>query len=397
MSGMNEEVIEQLQKMIRRYGTSLCEDSRRCEGMLRDLCSQHRREVNVLVLALREHVVTELLKTPPGVPLQIVLTRLSQRLQNDWSIQIEAAQWATRVWAEALGLTSAVSQSLAKLSLPTIEFIHGWSANKVKDLQRNTAEVLGLPIMFQDGLNNGCFGPEMVVIPAGEYLIGSPLGEVGRDSSENQHRVRVDRPFALSKYPIMVAEYDLFTEATDAEEPDDEGWGRQDRPVINVSWLDAVAYTKWLSKQTGQVYRLPSEVEWEHACRAGTTSAFFWGNDIDTDNANYDGNYIYRNEDEGEYREQTVIVNSFSANPWGLYQMSGNVWEWTSSLFKDYGNYNQQQSLFMGDDDEDDEDLYVIRGGSWYDLPNRVRSASRDSTASEEFSNTIGFRIARSL
>ena len=127
--------------------------------------------------------------------------------------------------------------------------------------------------------------------------------------------------------------------------PDDRGWGRGKQPAIDVSWDDAKAYCKWLSAATSKAYRLPSEAEWEHACRAGTTTEFWWGNEISTAQANYDGNQTFGNGKKGEYRQRTVPVDSFEANPWGLYQVHGNVWEWCEDAI---GSSSR-----------------VLRGGSW--------------------------------
>ncbi|MEO1277147.1 MAG: SUMF1/EgtB/PvdO family nonheme iron enzyme, partial [Pseudomonadota bacterium] len=173
-------------------------------------------------------------------------------------------------------------------------------------------------------------GPEMVVIPAGEFVMGSPEDEPERSKSEGpQHRVRIARSFALGRYAVTFEEYDAFCAATGADKPNDRSWGRGRRPAINVSWDDANAYCAWLSEQTGADYRLPSEAEWEYACRAGTETPFWWGREITPEQANYHGNFVYAGGGaKGVYREKTEPVDAFEPNPWGLYQTHGNVLEW---------------------------------------------------------------------
>ncbi|MEN8220290.1 MAG: SUMF1/EgtB/PvdO family nonheme iron enzyme [Pseudomonadota bacterium] len=131
--------------------------------------------------------------------------------------------------------------------------------------------------VFQDRLKDGSFGPEMVWIPAGSFRMGDIQGG-GWNSEKPVHRVSIRQGFAMGRYEVTFAEYDKFAEATGREKPSDLGWGRGNRPVINVSWHDAVAYTQWLSQQTGKKYRLPTEAEWEYAARAGTETKYWWGN-----------------------------------------------------------------------------------------------------------------------
>lgn len=176
--------------------------------------------------------------------------------------------------------------------------------------------------------------PEMVVVLAGSFMMGSPSSEKGRDSDEGpQRRVTIPRPFAVGKFEITWAEWEacVADNGCDGSGPEkaggDNGWGKGRRPVIEVSWNDATAYAAWLSKKTGKIYRLLSEAEWEYVARAGTTTAFSWGDEISAEQANYDGNYTYGDGSKGKYRQKTVPVDSFDPNPWGLYQMHGNVWE----------------------------------------------------------------------
>ena len=250
--------------------------------------------------------------------------------------------------------------------------------------------------VFRDTLSDGTRGPALVVIPAGEFQMGSPESEAGRLSNERLHSVSVVA-FAMGQYEVTFAEYDRFCEATGREKPGDLlSWGRGTRPVIHVNWNDAMAYTQWLSKQTGKVYRLPTEAEWEYAVRAGTTTAFWTGRCVTTDQANYDGNYGYGDPDcgakTGNYRQKTLPVGSFAANRWGLYDMMGNVWEWTCSVYdKDYGGAELKCSK------KQTTDPLVVRGGSWYNEPVGVRSAYRARFDPTYRYFDQGFRLARLL
>jgi formylglycine-generating enzyme required for sulfatase activity len=165
--------------------------------------------------------------------------------------------------------------------------IHGWPASWVKELQNITdGAYWPFPGGFRDSLASRGSGPAMAVIPAGSFLMGSPSSEEGRASDEGpQHIVTIRRLFAIGVYAVTFDEYDAFCAATGRNKPEDQGWGRGSRPVINVSWYGAVAYCEWLSQETGHTYRLPSEAEWEYACRAGSATPFHFGETITTDQA----------------------------------------------------------------------------------------------------------------
>jgi formylglycine-generating enzyme required for sulfatase activity len=236
--------------------------------------------------------------------------------------------------------------------------------------------------------------PEMVILPPGEFTMGSPESEAKRGSDEGpQHKVTIAYPFAAGKYEVTFAEWDACVAAGGCDHrPKDEGWGRGKRPVINVSWNDAQQYTKWLSQKTGQAYRLLSEAEWEYAARAGTSTPFYTGNCINTDQANYDGSgYDYNNcgAKTGSYRNQTVAVGSFAPNAFGLYDMSGNVWEQVEDSF--HGSYNgapSDGSAWTG------RKIRLLRGGAWNVSPNNLRAANRTIITLGN-RGSVGFRVAR--
>ncbi len=225
-------------------------------------------------------------------------------------------------------------------------------------------------------------GANMVSVRGGCFQMGSPTSEAGRFDNETQHQVCV-QDFAMGKYAVTFAEYDRFASATGREKPGDQGWGRDRRPVINVSWLDAMAYAEWLSEQTGKRYRLPTEAEWEYAARAGTTTAYYWGDQVGRNNANCNS---CGSQWDGR---QTAPVGSFQPNRWGLYDMLGNVWQWTCSAWSNSYDGSEQRCQTTGDA------YRVVRGGSWNRLPRRVRAAYRGIGAPSYRNDNLGFRLAR--
>jgi formylglycine-generating enzyme required for sulfatase activity len=239
--------------------------------------------------------------------------------------------------------------------------------------------------------------PEMVALPVGQFLMGSPEDEEGRSSDEGpQHRVIIGYRLAIGLYPVMFDEYDHFCADTKREKPEDANWGRGRRPVINISWRDAQAYVDWLAKKTSQPYRLPSEAEWEYACRAGTATPFSFGATISTDQANYNGNYTYGKGTKGEYQERTTKVGSFPPNPWGLYDMHGNVWEWVEDVWHEsYEGAPADGAAWTDGGGKQSSHLRVYRGGSWNNNPRGLRSAFRFRESPVYRCIDLGFRVVR--
>jgi formylglycine-generating enzyme required for sulfatase activity len=232
----------------------------------------------------------------------------------------------------------------------------------------------------------------MVRISGGSFMMGSPDTESGRYTIERSHEVTVD-DFVIGQYAVSFAEYDLFVKASSGRKPADNGWGRGLRPVINVSWRDALSYAAWLSEQTGFSYRLPTEAEWEYACRAGTETPFSTGEFISTEQANFNGSLDYGTEAQvGQHRKQTVEVGSFAANQFGLYDLHGNVWEWTASSYSE--NYNGEELRCF---DPAADTYRMLRGGSWVNTRRSVRSASRIRRDANDRADFIGFRLARDV
>ena len=244
-------------------------------------------------------------------------------------------------------------------------------------------------IVFRDRLQDGSEGPEMVVIPAGRFQMGCVSGTGCRDNELPVHTVTFDKPFAIGKYEVTFAEYDRFAAATRAAKPDDAGWGRGRRPVINVNYRDAYDYAKWLSEQTGKPYRLPDESEWEYATRGGTTTPFSTGECIDTEQANYDGASSWQAcPASAASRLQTMPVGSFPASPWGLCDVHGNVTEWVGGLVTE--NYLEGAHYWSR--------AAGFRGGSFSSNQESVRSAFRDGIFADIVGSAAnGFRLARDL
>ncbi len=237
--------------------------------------------------------------------------------------------------------------------------------------------------------------PEMVVIPAGPFMMGSPDSELFR-GLEPQHRVTVPS-FTLGKYEVTFAQWDACVAGGGCmgPAPEDQGWGRGNRPLVDVTWDEANAYIDWLNQKTGKKYRLPSEAEWEYAARAGTTSAFSFGPTITTRQANYDGTTAFGEGPVGENRQQTLPVGSFPPNAFGLYDVHGNAWEWIEDCFVD--GYAEDAPKNGGAYRLRDCGEHVVRGGSWADPPGDLRSAARGSATFDTQSPSGGFRVARTV
>ena len=255
----------------------------------------------------------------------------------------------------------------------------------------------------------------MVVVPAGSFTMGSneseqyrpPISETAKRKGldreynrEAKHAVAIARPFAIGKFEVTFQQWDqCVSENGCTHKADDVGWGRNRRPVINVSYGDAKEFVAWLSKKTGKAYRLLSEAEWEYSARAlvkftPTPPPFSTGPTIGFQQANYDANFTYAKGNGGLYRQKTVDVGTLPKNAFGLHEMHGNVWEWVEDCYKDsYAGAPTDGSPVV----EASCDMRILRGGSWNYQPHALRSAYRFATWPDLRVNMAGFRIARSL
>ena len=222
--------------------------------------------------------------------------------------------------------------------------------------------------------------PVMVSIEPGSFNMGS----YDHQTEKPLHQVTIGYRVSVGKYPVTFAEYDAFCEATERQKPDDQGWGRDRRPVINVSWGDARAYVEWLSATTEKPYRLLSESEWEYCCRSGTETNFSYGDEI-----------AYADANLAERIGRTTLVGAYSGNPWGLHDMHGNVWEWVEDVWHD--NYLGAPVDGGAWTQGGDPSNRLLRGGSWLIRPRGARSAVRGRSHFEVQNYAIGFRVARTL
>ena len=262
---------------------------------------------------------------------------------------------------------------------------------------------------FVDGTGNG---PELVLIPTGRFQMGSGEREHAAaikagaqqgwlERETPQRWVGIEQPFALGRFPVTVGEWKQFVRETGWESQSDTDWREpgfaqtDQHPVVGVSWHDAQLYLRWLSHKTGQVYRLPSEAEWEYACRAGTRTAFSFGDEISTELANYDGHYTYNGSPRGGFIQGTSKVGAYAPNPWGLYDMHGNVWEWMQDVVHD--NYLGAPADGRPWEEGGDQIRRVLRGGSWLYNPRYLRSAVRNGYSAVLANDIVGFRVARKL
>jgi formylglycine-generating enzyme required for sulfatase activity len=231
--------------------------------------------------------------------------------------------------------------------------------------------------------------PEMIVVPAGAFTMGSPATEQGRYNTEGpQHKVTIAKPLAVSKYDVTFADWDACVSVGGCPKALDGGFGRDTKPVINVGWDDAQTYVAWLSKMTGQPYRLLTEAEWEYTARAGTTTAYYWGDDIGKGNANCVGCGSQWDA------KQTSPVGSFAANQFGLYDMAGNVLQWVQDCWHD--NYDGAPTDGSASSSRDCS-RRVVRGGTWSYNPRFLRSANRNWYSTVNRSLFLGFRVGRTL
>lgn len=263
-------------------------------------------------------------------------------------------------------------------------------ANAPKEEEANKEEIQqekfeALPKTLAEPLKSGGEAPVVEKLPPANFMMGDQQG-IGDDNEKPAHLVKIPTGFYLSRYEVTFEQYDQFATATGRPLPLDNGWGRGNRPVINVSWYDAKAYTIWLTEQTGQHYRLPTEIEWEYSIRAGSDLSYWYGNEVkagysvcDDCGSQWDG-------------LSTAPVGSQISNPFGLFDMHGNVAEWVEDCYHNtYANAPTENIIWFASPC----DKRVLRGGSWFDIPRVGRSSTRYPASPELKASNWGFRVVR--
>lgn len=265
---------------------------------------------------------------------------------------------------------------------PITSYYSGISRATITLRNRSNHSLFELGDPFRDELRDyDDLGPEMIWISPNTFTIGNIRGEGKKD--EQPKKGLFIGAFAIGKYEVTFAEYDRFIKSVNGERLDDEGWGRNDRPVINVSWFDAIAYTQWLSQQTGYQYRLPTEAEWEYVAKGGTETRYWWGEQIGFNQVNCASSC---NDDFSN----TAPVGSFRSNPFGVYDILGNVREWTCSKYE--FAYNGEERICATTDTV----IFVtVRGGAYNSGSEWIRSTYRLKRRPETMMKNTGFRVVR--
>lgn len=280
------------------------------------------------------------------------------------------------------GLQAGLGLEEFDFNVPTID-----QAGRVKRETRHTAK------FFSESLSRNS-NLEMVAIKSDEFTMGTSRGESQVKSTEfPHHRVKIS-PFFISKNPITQSQWAAVAalpKMKRALDPDPSYFQGGERPVESVSWLEAVEFCDRLSQHTGRQYQLPSEAQWEYACRAGTQTPFHTGETITSQLADYVGTYTYKSETAGEYRKSTMPVGRFAPNAFGLNDMHGNVWEWCADGWsRGYNRAPRDGRAVVAQRSQ----MRAIRGGGWLDAPASLRSASRSGYREMDLNRTIGFRVS---
>ena len=399
-----------LLKAILSEGVDLTSEKPRFQGFLQDYAGRarakqslnlERKHLNVLVSGMGYRHFDGVVK---GRGDAAGLNGLADWLAREEGYDKALCQWVEVVWSKSLGLATDIKLDSKRKSeeekrrqadeQARRRNAQEQARRREEEARRQAAKPRNVsppvqPVeVFRGRLRIGGAGPAMVVLPTGRFRMGDLSGD-GYNDERPVHTVTISRRIAICQYPLTFEDYDLYVSAMGAERPGAQGWGRGRRPVINVNWHDAKGYAAWLSEQTGKTYRLPSESEWEYAARAGTETAYSWGDEIGVNRANCDGSGSKWSD------RQTSPVGSFAPNGFGLYDMHGNVWEWVEDCW--HGNYEGASSDGSAWTSGGHISYAVVRGGSWSDYPRILGSANRSGNWPSDRVDNSGFRLVQDL
>ena len=395
---MTNLVREQLIRIVEKHGKDILGEPKRVEGLLKDFCPEEPRGmIFAITQSLKEGIARELIDSSKRKTVRIEMSRLTKKIQDNLGLKEDISIWAVESIAMALGIISE------KKAIEVSKEVTVKVEQKPVEIQR---EVTYFQSIEQREIRTSN-GDELVYVEGGSFIMGDTWGD-GASDEKPTHRVELTYDFYVGKYPVTFEEYDRYCEESSEKKPDDWSWGRGRRPVINVSWFDAIKYCNWLSEKEklpkaydsngnllnkyGRIttditkalgYRLPTEAEWEYAARGGNKSMGYKysGSDTVGDVAWYGLNS----------RGQTRDVGGKGPNELGIYDMSGNLWEWCSNR---YGSYSSSAQINPYDNSGSDR---VDRGGSWYNASMNVRVANRDNFSPAGAGNYLGFRICRTV
>ena len=397
---MKDEARKQLIEIVKKYGIKMLDEPKKVEGLLRDFCGDCKREIFSIVNALKEGAANDLANSTKGSTTKLVAGRLCKKLQDDLALSEEASIWSIESIAIALGIISEKASGVSRKS--------NGQVNEKKPIETTEA---GVNYYHNNRENEmkASNGDELIYVEGGSFIMGN-IWEDGFSDEKPTHKVELTYDFYVGKYPVTFDEYDRYCKEARAEKPYDAGWGRGRRPVINVSWFDAIGYCDWLSEKEGlpiayygdeslldenrrkteditsvKGYRLLTEAEWEYAARGGNKSMgskYSGSNSLDSV-AWYDSNSGSKTHEVGQKKR----------NELGLYDMSGNVWEWCSDWYG-YYSISAQTNPYNSTDGSG----RVRRGGSWDNGAAHVRVAFRNYySPTSTNDNRLGFRICRTV
>ena len=393
---MKDEARKQLIEIVKKYGIKILDEPRKVEGLLRDFCGDCKKEIFSIVSGLKEGASTELLNSSKSGTQKFVIGRLSKRLQDNYGIGEELTIWSVETIAIALGIMSEKEATGVRKA----------------QVQQKPAETKPGVTYRQDSREREIKtsnGDELIYVEGGSFIMGDTWGD-GLSDEKPTHRVELTYDFYVGKYPVTFEEYDRYCKETGATKLGDYSWGRGRRPVINVSWNDAIEYCNWLSEKEGlpiayygdgslldenrreteditrvKGYRLLTEAEWEYAARGGKKSmGYKYSGSNSPDSVAW---YYYSNSGD-----KTHEVGQKKSNELGLYDMSGNVYEWCSDWYGSYSSSAQTNPY-----NSTAGSSRVRRGGSWYSSSTGTRVANRDNNTPTYTYNDLGFRICRTV